>query len=101
MGIRIYTKGADEVYASRILQTEDNMKEHRATMSHLNSFAERGYRTLYFGYRNITMKELNTWRKNFFDEAKNKMDRREQAKAEAYNKLEKDFLVLGATSIED
>ena len=71
--------------------------------SHLNEFATQGLRTLLLAKRHLTKQELQMflllWKR-----AENTINNDEEASIlynKATNMIEKDFIILGATAIED
>ncbi|KAM3614529.1 uncharacterized protein V6R79_015801 [Siganus canaliculatus] len=96
--IRLYCKGADTVLLERLHPC--NQELMTITSDHLNEYAADGLRTLALAYRDLTEDEWETW-----SESHHCADRattcREDRLAAAYEEIEQDMMLLGATAIED
>ncbi len=66
----------------------------------VDAFAESGLRTLVLGYKRLSEPEYRAWKVKF-DEASAAMVDRQAKKEVCYDLLEKDFILIGATAIED
>ena len=74
---------------------EDQTKEHT------NEYADAGLRTLVLAYRELDEEEHQEFNVEF-TEAKNSLSvDREELIEEVAEKIEKDFILLGATAVED
>ncbi|KAM3834517.1 phospholipid-transporting ATPase IF isoform 1-T1 [Vipera latastei] len=91
----LFTKGAESV----ILPSSKN-GEVEKTRIHVDEFALKGLRTLCVAYRKFTEEEYKEVEQRLF-EAKTALQQREERLAEAYNFIEKDLELLGATGVED
>ncbi|KAM6909972.1 phospholipid-transporting ATPase ID [Xenentodon cancila] len=96
--IRLYCKGADTVLLERLHPC--NQEVMSITSDHLNEYAADGLRTLALAYRDLSEEEWEAWSEShrFADTA---TDFREDRLAAAYDKIEQDMMLLGATAIED
>ncbi|XP_028282199.1 phospholipid-transporting ATPase ID isoform X2 [Parambassis ranga] len=96
--IRLYCKGADTVLFERLHPC--NQKLMSITSDHLNEYAADGLRTLALAYRDLSEEEWGAWSEShrYADKAS---DCREDRLAEAYEQIEQDMMLLGATAIED
>ncbi|XP_041844181.1 phospholipid-transporting ATPase ID isoform X2 [Melanotaenia boesemani] len=96
--IRLYCKGADTVLLERLHPC--NQELMTITSDHLNEYAADGLRTLAVAYRDLSEDEWEAWSEShrFADKA---TDYREDRLAAAYDKIEQDMMLLGATAIED
>eukprot|EP00003_Mantamonas_plastica_P003630 TRINITY_DN1285_c0_g1_i1.p1 TRINITY_DN1285_c0_g1~~TRINITY_DN1285_c0_g1_i1.p1 ORF type:complete len:812 (+),score=295.79 TRINITY_DN1285_c0_g1_i1:1042-3477(+) len=94
--IFIYIKGADDKILKRLAEDQDPS----ATSEHLEQLAAMGLRTLLIGVRRVTEEEYDAW-KGTMQEAKTAIKKRDEKLAEAYELMERDFALLGATAIED
>ncbi|KAJ6241987.1 putative phospholipid-transporting atpase [Anaeramoeba flamelloides] len=94
--IFLFTKGADDVILERIRDGQETTK----TIRHLERFAKNGLRTLLCGYRTVSEEELEDFLKRF-KKASNEIDNRDEALENVFSKFEQDFILLGATAIED
>ncbi|KAG5521441.1 hypothetical protein RHGRI_033863 [Rhododendron griersonianum] len=71
------------------------------TREHVNEYADAGLRTLILAYRELEEEEYKDFNKKFA-EAKNSVSAdREELIDEVANNIEKDFILLGATAVED
>ncbi|XP_062279089.1 phospholipid-transporting ATPase ID [Scomber scombrus] len=96
--IRLYCKGADTVLLERLHPC--NQELMNITSDHLNEYGADGLRTLALAYRDLTEDEWETWSESHrcADKA---TDCREDHLAAAYEQIEQDMMLLGATAIED
>ncbi|CAG11883.1 unnamed protein product, partial [Tetraodon nigroviridis] len=96
--IRLYCKGADMVLFERLRPCNQELMS--ITSDHLNEYAADGLRTLVLAYRDLTEEEWEAW-----SESRHGADRatscREDRLAAAYEEIEQDMMLLGATAIED
>ncbi|KAM9353829.1 phospholipid-transporting ATPase ID [Symphorus nematophorus] len=96
--IRLYCKGADTVLLERLHPC--NQELMNITSDHLNEYAADGLRTLALAYRDLSEDEWETWSESHrcADKA---TSCREDRLAAAYEEIEQDMMLLGATAIED
>ncbi|XP_047453988.1 phospholipid-transporting ATPase ID [Mugil cephalus] len=96
--IRLYCKGADTVLLERLHPCNQELMS--ITSDHLNEYAADGLRTLALAYRDLSEDEWEAWSEShrFADKA---TDCREDRLAAAYEQIEQDMMLLGATAIED
>ncbi|XP_039974416.1 phospholipid-transporting ATPase ID isoform X2 [Xiphias gladius] len=96
--IRLYCKGADTVLLERLHHC--NQELVNITSDHLNEYAADGLRTLALAYRDLSEDEWEAWSESHrcADKATNC---REDRLAAAYEQIEQDMMLLGATAIED
>ncbi|XP_049502699.1 phospholipid-transporting ATPase IB-like isoform X2 [Panthera uncia] len=95
--LRLYCKGADAVIYERLSDDSLFVKE---TLTHLEYFAKEGLRTLCIAYTDLTEKQYQQWLMEYKKASTVIQDRR-QSLEECYDRIEKEFLLLGATAIED
>ncbi|XP_039110549.1 phospholipid-transporting ATPase IB-like isoform X1 [Hyaena hyaena] len=95
--LRLYCKGADTVIYKRLSDDSLFVKE---TLAHLECFAKEGLRTLCIAYTDLTEKEYQQWLMEY-KKASTVLQDRMQSLEECYDNIEKNFLLLGATAIED
>ncbi|XP_060098563.1 phospholipid-transporting ATPase IF isoform X3 [Heteronotia binoei] len=91
----LFTKGAESAilpYSTR--------GEIEKTRVHVDEFALKGLRTLCVAYRRFTPEEYEEVDQRLY-EAKTALQQREERLAEAFNFIEKDLELLGATGVED
>uniref|UniRef100_A0A4W6FUG5 Phospholipid-transporting ATPase n=1 Tax=Lates calcarifer TaxID=8187 RepID=A0A4W6FUG5_LATCA len=96
--IRLYCKGADTVLLERLHPCNHELMN--ITSDHLNEYAADGLRTLALAYRDLSEDEWEAWSASHrcADKA---TDCREDRLAAAYEQIEQDMMLLGATAIED
>ncbi|CAJ1062262.1 phospholipid-transporting ATPase ID isoform X2 [Xyrichtys novacula] len=96
--IRLYCKGADTVLLERL--NPSNQELMNITSDHLNEYAADGLRTLALAYRDLSEDNWESWSESHrcADKATNC---REDRLAAAYEEIEQDMMLLGATAIED
>ncbi|KAM3873313.1 phospholipid-transporting ATPase ID [Diretmus argenteus] len=96
--IRLYCKGADTLLFERLHPC--NQELMNITTDHLNEYAADGLRTLALAYRDLSEDEWEAWSESHrcADKA---TDCREDRLADAYEQIEQDMMLLGATAIED
>uniref|UniRef100_A0A673SX93 Phospholipid-transporting ATPase n=1 Tax=Suricata suricatta TaxID=37032 RepID=A0A673SX93_SURSU len=95
--LRLYCKGADTVIYKRL--SDDSLFVNE-TLTHLECFAKEGLRTLCIAYTDLTEKEYQQWLIEY-KKASTVIQDRMQNLEECYDNIEKKFLLLGATAIED
>ncbi|XP_040835824.1 phospholipid-transporting ATPase IB-like [Ochotona curzoniae] len=95
--LRLYCKGADSVIYQRLSKYSLFVNE---TLLHLEYFAKEGLRTLCLAYADLTEEEYQRWL-NDYKMASVSLQDRIQKVEECYDKIEKKFMLLGATAIED
>ncbi|XP_056143015.1 phospholipid-transporting ATPase ID [Lampris incognitus] len=96
--IRLYCKGADTVLLDRLHPS--NQELMNITSDHLNEYAADGLRTLALAYRDLTEEQWEEWSHSHHC-ADKAADCREDRLAAAYEQIEQDMMLLGATAIED
>lgn len=96
--ILVMTKGADSVIFERSAAGQDEIKEK--TDEALEEFANKGLRTLCLGYKELNVEDYDAWARQYH-EATVMLEGREERMEELASDLEQDFVLLGATAIED
>ncbi|XP_076826211.1 LOW QUALITY PROTEIN: phospholipid-transporting ATPase ID [Brachyhypopomus gauderio] len=96
--IRLYCKGADTVLFERLHSCNQNLMN--ITSDHLNEFAGDGLRTLAVAYRDLSEEQWEEWAQRYRG-ADKATDFREDRLTAAYEEIEQDMMLLGATAIED
>ncbi|XP_034083879.1 phospholipid-transporting ATPase ID isoform X1 [Gymnodraco acuticeps] len=96
--ICLYCKGADTVLLERLHPC--NQELMNITSDHLNEYAADGLRTLALAYRDLSEDEWEAWSERHRSAAK-AASCREDRLAAAYEQIEQDMVLLGATAIED
>lgn len=98
--ILLYSKGADNVIYDRLRADEAAGETTRATLEHLELFAEDGLRTLCLACRQLGEHEYRAWLEEYEQAAAAVHDRDILVDA-VCDELEKGLQLLGATAIED
>ncbi|XP_016376089.1 phospholipid-transporting ATPase ID [Sinocyclocheilus rhinocerous] len=96
--IRLYCKGADTVLFERLHSCSHELMN--ITSDHLNEYAGDGLRTLAVAYRDLSEEQWEEWSERFRG-ADKATDCRDDRLAAAYEEIEQDMMLLGATAIED
>lgn len=96
--IRCYCKGADTVILERL--SKDNTIVE-ATLQHLEEYATDGLRTLCLAMREVSEEEFQEWSQIFEKASTTVSGNRAEELDKAAEIIERDFLLLGATAIED
>uniref|UniRef100_W5LA57 Phospholipid-transporting ATPase n=1 Tax=Astyanax mexicanus TaxID=7994 RepID=W5LA57_ASTMX len=96
--IRLYCKGADTVLFERLHSCCQDLMN--ITSDHLNEYAGDGLRTLALAYRDLSEEQWAEWAERYRG-AEKATDCREDHLAAAYEEIEQDMMLLGATAIED
>ena len=96
--VRCYCKGADTVILER-LGPENSIVE--LTLQHLEDYATEGLRTLCLAMREIPEQEFQQWWQIFEKASTTVSGNRAEELDKAAELIERDFLLLGATAIED
>uniref|UniRef100_A0A6I8N5H0 Phospholipid-transporting ATPase n=1 Tax=Ornithorhynchus anatinus TaxID=9258 RepID=A0A6I8N5H0_ORNAN len=91
--IKLYCKGADTILLERL-------RPSSSRASDLQEFAGDGLRTLALAYRDLEEEQVVAWLQTLA-EARCALACRDQLVAAAYEQIERDLLLLGATAIED
>ncbi|XP_060085914.1 phospholipid-transporting ATPase ID-like [Ylistrum balloti] len=96
--ITLLCKGADSVIYERLDSSCDNAKE--LCTHHLNEFAQDGLRTLCLAEKQIPENVWETWKKKHHEASTSLQDREAKVDA-AYEEIEKNLILIGASAIED
>uniref|UniRef100_A0A8C9SU92 Phospholipid-transporting ATPase n=1 Tax=Scleropages formosus TaxID=113540 RepID=A0A8C9SU92_SCLFO len=96
--IRLYCKGADTLLFERLHPCNQDLMN--VTSDHLNEYAADGLRTLVLAYRDLSEQQWEDWAAQLHS-AERAPDYREDRLAAAYEEIEQDMMLLGATAIED
>ncbi|CAN0906826.1 Probable phospholipid-transporting ATPase 4 [Linum grandiflorum] len=97
--ILVMSKGADSIIFDRLSKNGRTYEE--ATTKHLNDYGEAGLRTLVLAYKKLDETEYNAWN-NEFVKAKTSIGAdREVMLERVADIMEKDFILVGATAVED
>ncbi|XP_071887941.1 phospholipid-transporting ATPase IH isoform X3 [Anas platyrhynchos] len=93
--IFLFCKGADSSIFPRVKEGKIDQIRSRVERN-----AVEGLRTLCVAYKKLTAEEYSNAQK-LLQNAKLALQDREKKLAEAYEKIERDFILLGATAVED
>ncbi|PWN29959.1 phospholipid-translocating P-type ATPase [Jaminaea rosea] len=96
--ILVLSKGADSIIFERSAAGQDDIKAN--TDEALEEFANKGLRTLCLAGKELTEESYNEWAFRYHD-ASVALERREEKMEDLASELERDFLLYGATAIED
>ncbi|XP_051829747.1 probable phospholipid-transporting ATPase IM [Antechinus flavipes] len=96
--IKLYCKGADTILFEKLHSSNEELMT--VTSDHLSEFGGEGLRTLAIAYRNLNEEYFKEWFK-LLEEANRVFDKRDERIAAAYEEIERDMMLLGATAIED
>ena len=97
--IFLYIKGAESsiwphLSALNDTHTKSTVEQHSLT------FAEQGYRSLLVAYRQLTLRQFESWFERYRFAA-NALDNREEAISDAATEIEVDLMLAGLTAVED
>lgn len=98
--IKVMCKGADSIIQERLARTQGNYDLMRVTEKYLDAYAGSGLRTLLLAEKEISASELDTFKQEY-KQASQAMSKRDEKVAEVADRLERDFLLVGTTAIED
>ncbi|KAN0065109.1 hypothetical protein ACQY0O_001606 [Thecaphora frezii] len=96
--LMVLAKGADSIMFERSAAGQDEVKER--TDQALEEFANKGLRTLCLGYKELDPEYYEDWAYRFHQATIALTDREEEMEKVA-SEIESDFVLLGATAIED
>ncbi|UJR17025.1 hypothetical protein I4U23_003923 [Adineta vaga] len=96
--IFLYCKGADWKIKQRLAPSEKNLMT--LTNEHLHKFATDGLRTLCLAYRELNENDYNRWAQKLHV-ATISMENRNEKINNAYEEIERNLILIGATAIED
>ena len=104
--LKVYCKGADNVIYHRLESNykpngeQKAIKEWQDTLESLSVFAADGLRTLVLAYKEISEDYYCDWLQRL-NKARAAMENRDALVEECYDEIERDFVLIGATAIED
>ena len=96
-----YIKGADSTI-EKLLKKKENKKNYELekTKEYLTDFSNHGFRTLMLAYKKLPKEEYISW-KNNYEKIKKNPNHLEIEILNLYDEIEKNFIILGSTAIED
>ncbi|KAL1218540.1 putative phospholipid-transporting ATPase 9 [Cardamine amara subsp. amara] len=92
-------KGADNVMFERLSKNGREFEEE--TRDHVNEYADAGLRTLILAYRELDENEYKVFNERISEAKSSVSADREALIEEVTEMVEKDFILLGATAVED
>lgn len=95
----VLTKGADESVMPLLARGQEETV--RQTHSQIEDMARQGLRTLILAWREVPRKEYEAWERDVWRPANLSVEARGTRMAQAYDRIERDFVLLGGTGIED
>lgn len=96
--ILVLCKGADNVILERLGPGQEEL--YSTTLEHLKEFSNTGLRTLCLAYRSMTHSEYQEWNTQYRAAQADGLDR-DYKVTDVCDQLEKDFVLMGSTAIED
>ncbi|KAK2911066.1 hypothetical protein QQF64_026704 [Cirrhinus molitorella] len=96
--LTLYCKGADTIVYERLHPSCSELM--KVTTEHLNEFAGEGLRTLVLAYKDLDEEYFAEWKQRHHESSVALEDREEKLE-KLYEEIEKDMMLIGATSIED
>ncbi|XP_064637910.1 phospholipid-transporting ATPase VD-like [Lineus longissimus] len=101
--IVLLCKGADSSILNNLESREDDFEWEQmvqSTKDHINHYAKNGLRTLCMAKKNLSRAEYEKWY-NLMHEAECAIENKDDLMTKAYNEIENDLTLIGATGIED
>ena len=92
----LYTKGSD-MTTLPLMKEGENIQQ---AQNDVNKFAAEGYRTLVFGYKQISDEYFIDWMQRY-DQAKSLVKGRDEQVEKVVNEMEKELILLGVSAVED
>lgn len=80
---------------------ENGRRFEANTTDHINKYADAGLRTLVLAYRELNEEEYDVFNKKYTEAKLSVSADRDEKIAAAAELVEKDFMLLGATAVED
>ena len=97
--IKLYCKGADSIIKARVSPNTPQQILKQGEY-YVDKFSKQGYRTLFISMKILSQSEYDS----FMDEVKvasTSLDNKDELLAQAYEKVEKNLYIIGATIVED
>ena len=100
--VLVMCKGADSVLLPLIRDSESPSVRQLTdqTFQHMNDYAREGLRTLLFVQKEMTEEQYNAWNQGY-QAALNSLVDREAKVDRCAEALERDFVLVGSTALED
>ena len=93
--ISLFSKGADVSIFSKCARGDIN-----ACNESIDEFGKQGWRTLALAYKNLSEKDFEVYDKLLTD-AYNDINNRDERLKQAYERIESELILVGATAVED
>ena len=97
--IKLYIKGADCEIKKRLSKKNKNLYVSNI-IKKVDEYSSKGYRTLLVAYKILSKKEYSKWHKELKSYEMN-LQEKDKLIQKVYDKIENDFILLGATIVED
>lgn len=97
--IKLYCKGADSIIKARIA-TNNPHQVLKQGEYYVDKFSKQGYRTLFISMKVLSQEELDSFM-NEVKVASTSLDNKDELLSQAYEKVEKNLYIIGATIVED
>ena len=99
--IYLFMKGADNVILSKIDKKNKNNKNILKNIQNsVEAYSNEGLRILVVAYKKISLKDLNSYQKEYLHACKSTYNKKEKLEFLA-NKIENNLVLLGVTGIQD
>ncbi|XAR49922.1 Phospholipid-translocating ATPase [Bertholletia excelsa] len=97
--IFVFCKGADSIIFDRLSKNGRMFEE--ATTKHLHDYGDAGLRTLALAYKKLEEAEYSVWNNEYVKAKTSIGGDREAMLEKVADMMEKDFILVGATAVED
>ena len=97
--IKLYCKGADSIIKARVSPNTPQQILKQGEY-YVDKFSKHGYRTLFISMKILSQAELDSFL-NEVKEASTSLDNKDELLTIAYEKIEKNLYIIGATIVED
>ena len=97
--IKLYCKGADSIIKARVSPNTPQQILKQGEY-YVDKFSKHGYRTLFISMKILSQQELDSFL-NEVKVASTSLDNKEELLTIAYEKIEKNLYIIGATIVED
>lgn len=96
--LRLYCKGADSIIYARLKDGQETLTGE--TSEHMDCYAGEGLRTLCLAMKDLDEDYFQDWWARY-QQAATDLENREKLVNDAFEEIEKDLVLLGASAIED
>nr|CAD2144792.1 unnamed protein product [Meloidogyne enterolobii] len=98
--IKLYCKGADNIIFDRLSSELNSSHSLESATQALNDYAQKGYRTLCFGMRELDSEFYLNWIEDF-KTSSTSLEKREEKLAAVSERVECNLRLIGVSAIED